>query len=93
MKKEEFRRCGSDQAFQSVPTGIAVWLFALHPICTHQDNTVSLIIMEEFEIGILYLSVLAEQTLKGSREVNHCCMLKGSTALLMNDCMHGCLTQ
>lgn len=53
MKKEEFRRCGSDQVFQSVPTGIAVWLFALHPICTHQDNAVSLIIMVEFEIGTL----------------------------------------
>lgn len=64
-----------------------------HPVCMHLNNTVSLKIRVKLEIGTLQLSVFAEQTLKGSREVNHCCMLKGSVALLMNDCMHGCMTQ
>lgn len=78
---------------QPFATDIAVWLSVQHPVYMHLGNTVSLKIMVNLEIGTLQLSVFAEQTLKGSGEVNHCCMLKGSMALLMNDCMHGCLTQ
>lgn len=63
------------------------------PVCLRLDDTVSLKIRAKLEIGTLLLRVFAEQRLKGSGEVNHCCMLKGSVALLMNDCMHGCLTQ
>lgn len=80
-------------SLQPFLTDICAWFSVQHPVCMHLGDTVSLKIRAKLEIGTLLLRVFAEQRLKGSGEVNHCCMLKGSVALLMNDCMHGCLTQ